>query len=81
MNATEKLKNGTKGTFKTNGFPKFIVKAPTMSRAAISILYATLFPDLSISKDSVLISVSSISTLIVPFSILLNAFVVWEQQP
>ena len=35
INATEKLKNGIRGTFKKNGFPKFRVKAETISKAVI----------------------------------------------
>ena len=38
MNAVEKLKNGINGMFKTKGFPKSMVKAATISNAAISML-------------------------------------------
>ena len=38
INAAKKLKNGINGTFKINGFPKLIVKAATISKAAINML-------------------------------------------
>lgn len=38
IKATKKLKRGIDGTFRKTGSPKLIVKAATMSKAAISML-------------------------------------------